>query len=499
MIFRDNPSFKPTPVPRPRIPRRGRAALQLSKAKSVLTPSAHAPSAVPTSADPMSEIPPSALEFAHRILQFPLDPTQSQILAADPHRVLICCTRQWGKSTTAAIKALHHALTNPGSLTLIASRTRTQATELLHKVTLFARSVGVPTPRAPGHPTSLLLPSSARIIALPGDPASIRGLSAASLLIVDEAAFVPDDLYHALRPILATTNGAIWLLSTPNGPRGFFHEEYVSTGDWTRFQVTALDCPRISPEFLEEEKRKLGPALFEQEYLCKFSAQAGSFFDLACFHDTPPPGPEYIDRSEEPRYFVGFDLGQRDSHSAAVVLELLVVNTHRRDPVTYDFIVRHELHVRSVERFPLNMTYSDTARRLKAIIAGLPSRAYAHLAMDVTGCGAPFFEVLNRMGAIGVGVDKVALTSGGRVSFSNGFHLIPKKAIIHVLNEIVTNGRFHIPLNLANRKLLLDEMESFRARPTRSGSTRYNSAQTDDLVMALAFAAWKARKYLPLD
>ncbi len=462
-------------------------ALPMSKENCVSTTANPAP----TPADPVA--------FARNHLQFPLDSTQAEILAANPHRVLICCTRQWGKSTTAAIKALHHALTNPGSLTLIASRTRTQSTELLQKITAFARALSLPTPRVPGHPSSLLLPARSRIIALPGDPASIRGLSAVSLLIIDEAAFVSDALYHALRPTLATTNGAIWLLSTPNGPRGFFHEEHSSANDWTRFQVTALDCPRISPEFLEEEKRKLGPAQFEQEYLCKFSAQAGSFFDLACFHDTPRPGNDQIDRSEEPRYFVGFDLGQRDSHSAAVVLELLTINTLRRDPVTFQFVLRHELHVRSVERFPLNMSYPDTARRLKGIIADLPSRRYGHLILDITGCGAPFFDVLNRMGTIGLGVDKVSLTSGGRVSFANGFHLVPKKAIIQMLHEVTTGGRFHIPLNLSNRKLLLDEMESFRARPTPSGATRYNSNQTDDLVMALAFATWKARRYLPVD
>ncbi|MEZ5402741.1 MAG: terminase family protein [Bryobacteraceae bacterium] len=352
-----------------------------------------------------------------------LDPTQAAILSADPHRVLVCCTRQWGKSTTAAIKALHHALTVPASLTLLASRTLTQSSELLRKIAAFARPLQVRTARAPGHDASLQFPNHSRIIALPGDPASIRGLSAASLLIVDEAGFVSDPLYHALRPTLATTNGAVWLLSTPNGPRGFFFDEYNSTNDWTRFEVNAYDCPRISAEFLEEEKRKLGPARFEQEYMCRFSAQAGSFFDLGSFHTAPLPGLHDPERADEPRYIVGFDLGQRDSHSAVVVLEMVDINSQQRDPVTWEWVVSRQVYVRGVERFPLNISYPDTARMLKKVIDDLPSRRYAHLMIDYTGSGAPFYDVLNRLGHIGCDVDKLCLIAGGRVSWKANKYL----------------------------------------------------------------------------
>ena len=60
---------------------------------------------------------------------------------------------------------------------------------------------------------------------------TIRGFSALSLLIFDEAAQVPDELYVALRPMLATTNGALWLLSTPYGKQGFFYNEWARGGD----------------------------------------------------------------------------------------------------------------------------------------------------------------------------------------------------------------------------------------------------------------------------
>ena len=54
--------------------------------------------------------------------------SEAEILAGNSiqsRRVIVCCTRQWGKSTTAAIKALHHAF----HLLLSAKLNTTQALE----------------------------------------------------------------------------------------------------------------------------------------------------------------------------------------------------------------------------------------------------------------------------------------------------------------------------------------------------------------------------------
>jgi hypothetical protein len=68
-------------------------------------------------------------------------------------------------------------------------------------------------------------------------------------------------------------------MSTPFGKRGFFHEEWRDGGpEWERVAGPADECPRISSEFLEEEKRKLGRAWFEQEYLCTFNDAGGELF-----------------------------------------------------------------------------------------------------------------------------------------------------------------------------------------------------------------------------
>ena len=117
------------------------------------------------------------------------------------------------------------------------------------------------------------------MVGLPGKEATVRGFSNPSLLLIDEASRVPDSLFDALRPMLATGNGDLWLMSTPCGKRGFFWETWERGGRlWTRMAVPATECPRISEEFLEEERERKGDRMFRQEYLCEFVQADDSLF-----------------------------------------------------------------------------------------------------------------------------------------------------------------------------------------------------------------------------
>ena len=81
-----------------------------------------------------------------------------------------------------------------------------------------------------------------------------------------------------MRPTLAVGDGDLWLMSTPNGKRGFFWEEWEHGGpEWERIRVPATECPRISATFLEEERAK-GDQWYRQEYLCEFLDREGAVF-----------------------------------------------------------------------------------------------------------------------------------------------------------------------------------------------------------------------------
>jgi hypothetical protein len=205
-------------------------------------------------------------------IEFNPDPIQRDLLSTPARRVILNCTRQWGKSSVASIKAILTALTTPQATIIAMSPSARQSGEFLNKAKHYLRAAGFAKLPTDGvNKMSVLLPNRSRIIALPGVEATVRGFSAVDLLIIDEAAQVHDNHYHAAGPMLAVKNGALWLLSTPFGARGFFWKEWQLGGDsWRRVEIKATACPRISKEFLDSERRRLNGDWFRQEYLCEF-------------------------------------------------------------------------------------------------------------------------------------------------------------------------------------------------------------------------------------
>jgi hypothetical protein len=79
--------------------------------------------------------------------------------------------------------------------------------------------------------------------------------------------------------MLAVSGGRLILLSTPFGKRGHFFKEYTEgSSEWERIRIPATDCPRISEDFLREEKTSLGDWWFRQEYMCEFSETVDQVF-----------------------------------------------------------------------------------------------------------------------------------------------------------------------------------------------------------------------------
>ncbi|HZU27021.1 MAG TPA: terminase family protein [Bryobacteraceae bacterium] len=225
------------------------------------------------------EVVEGVAEFVRVKLGIEPDLKQCEVLESTAKRGILNCTRQWGKSTVAAAKAVHRAYTENGSLVLVASPCERQSGEFLNKVEEFVRRLGMRTRGDGSNRLSLLMPNGSRIVGLPGTEATVRGFSAVSMLLIDEASRVPDTMYKALRPMLAVNNGDLWLMSTPWGQRGFFWQEWTHGGErWHRVSVPATECARISAEFLAEEEAALGSRWYEQEYLCKFVETGSGWF-----------------------------------------------------------------------------------------------------------------------------------------------------------------------------------------------------------------------------
>jgi hypothetical protein len=130
--------------------------------------------------------------------------------------------------------------------------------------------------------TQVRLTNGSRIISLPGSERTIRGYSGVSLILLDEAARIDDELVAFIAPMQATVpDGRFIVLSTPPGHRGWFYTQWTEGENWERVSVTASQCPRISREFLEQVRRSLGPLMYDQEYEGRFvDADTSAFSNL---------------------------------------------------------------------------------------------------------------------------------------------------------------------------------------------------------------------------
>ena len=113
--------------------------------------------------------------------------------------------------------------------------------------------------------TRVEMASGSRIICLPCSE-TVRGLSNAALVIVDESQLVEPAMWAAMEPMQAVAkNPKLIVLGTAFTRATKFYEFYKS-GDFKVFEQRADQCSRISKQFLEDKKKSLGPLLYAAEF-----------------------------------------------------------------------------------------------------------------------------------------------------------------------------------------------------------------------------------------
>jgi hypothetical protein len=210
---------------------------------------------------------------------------QREALTTDARRVILNITRQGGKSETGGAKGLHEALYTPNSEILFISPAGRQSANIYLRALSLFRAISAPMSTSKLSADEVRFSNGSRMVALPGNPDTIRGYSP-NLVIIDEASRVSDELYHSIRPMLAATNGTLWSLSTPAGRRGWFFREFTNgpvrskanPGGWLKFEVPADQVPHINRDDVEADRQSLGDLIVAQEYECQFIEGIGSFF-----------------------------------------------------------------------------------------------------------------------------------------------------------------------------------------------------------------------------
>jgi len=298
-----------------------------------------------------------------------LDDWQQEIMDDEEHHILLAKGRRIGATHVFAQKAVKwlktHHNPHPTSQIVCASLTINQAQLLIAFATQYAQEtcpelIGRGKDKPTLNKLVLKVKGNRRILlAQPvGDTGrSSRGFEG-QVLMVDEAPFQPDLFFDAATPILATTNGRIWMFGTFDGQEGYFWKNYkkavIDKNPKARFKVWEMDTETVSQkrpickswtqeqhdgliEFLAEEKEDKSEMVYAQEYLAIAALDKRQFYsddwiDKVCHVD------EKKDESSKRigKNYGGFDLARMggDSFTAEVLKKINDKNITQIDHYT---------------------------------------------------------------------------------------------------------------------------------------------------------------------
>lgn len=211
-----------------------------------------------------------------------------------------------------------------------------------------------------------------------------------------------------------------------------------------------------------------------------------------------------------PTIYLGLDLGQAADYSALAVLESPIycppmggwVSGSQLTPelrLQYDQGMWYHwqqsapgkgpVWLRQLHRYPLRTPYptvvDDVIRRLGGKDA---QRRDAVLVIDGTGVGAAVVDMF-RFAELPCELFNVIITGGVKVDRNH----VPKRDLISAVQVLLHTGRLQVAKASAETETWAKEMQNYQLKLTATGHDTYNArgdSQHDDLVLAVALAAW---------
>lgn len=376
-------------------------------------------------------------------------------------------------TTVIALEALWKATNLPRRMILIVSPGMRQSRIPMDRIHSFVdqnstiNSLVVGTTR-----DSLQFRNGSTIVALPNNPARIRGYSATDIYLDEAAHFLNDEqVMQVLRPMLASKEGTFTVVSTPFGKRGLFwklYEAAIQRNDPNakayEFHPSTLN-PKISKQYLALEHSNLTELQFEQEYEGKFIEEVDVCLPLELIAACVNNELEMLDKGEQgKKYYVGIDLAKQQDETVVIVLE-----KNKEDNM---LIMRH------VSAWS-KMNYTEQIARIKRL-SELFEIEYS--AVDQTGVGEAVLENLRETLPYAEGV---TFTRDSKLQLIESLRLtLEKKKLI-----------------LPNDSKLIMQMNSLRYTFSKSGNLLYRAPESetmhDDYLWALALAVYAAQKRRP--
>lgn len=191
---------------------------------------------------------------------------------------MIKAKRQVGKSTLANTLLLHFA--SLGTVSAVIEPTIAQSRRMYKQIVKALGKSGL-IESANASTLEITFKNGSEILfksAQQGD--ALRGFTVTGVLIIDEAAFIEDEVIDILMPLVDANNANVMFISTPLFTSGRFYEEFIAEStnklilDWNDYDTSEF----LAPEKLEEYRKKLSPNKFKSEYLGNFITENGLLF-----------------------------------------------------------------------------------------------------------------------------------------------------------------------------------------------------------------------------
>lgn len=361
--------------------------------------------------------------------------------------------RQAGKSILAIVALEYFAFKNEGSIGYLLEPTLSQSRRVFKQM---VKSLG-------GEESPVIKSSNATLLELElfngsqvifksaEQKEALRGATVKnSILVIDEGAFVEDDIYFVLDPIVDATKSPVMIISTPLFLSGEFYERYkrgregnkfVKSYDWSEYDTSAL----LDPEKLEYYRENMSPLKFRSEILGEFIEEGSYIFgDIGKCIDSKAAA------NAVPVY-AGIDWGGGDGGNSTVLTL-----------ISKDRVVRECLRWKDF----------DSVDLVDVIAEEITKRGLKKVEVEKNSLGKVFYDMLKKK--LPAGMLKLFITTNDS-----------KREIIEELIKAFQKGTITIPDDPTLKK----QLQHYAQEKTKTGYT-YNGADgvEDDYVMSLAFA-----------
>ena len=354
--------------------------------------------------------------------------------------------RQCGKSFVASLILIYFSLNKKDTVSILIEPTLNQSRRMFKDIVKMLEGSGIIKNANQSLLTIDFINGSEIIFKSAEQYDAIRGYSVSGILIIDEGAFIRDDVYEILFPLRDVFNAPMLVISTPLFCDGYFYRLFTSTNsksyDWCDYDTSYF----LSDEKLEQYRNTLSDLKFRSEYLGLFITDGGYVFrniTKCVLGDSDITG--------EP-VCVGIDWAVGNDGDDTV-LSLLDANANAVEFVRLN-------NMSPVEQISTIVNKLNTMPSLKKVV------------VEQNSIGNVYLDMLKHKYSRHSIITKFNTTNES------------KRRIIEQLATAFQNESVHIP----NDRELINQLQHYAVEKTKTGYTYNGQGAHDDYVMSLAMA-----------